>query len=48
MSVRMDRDNHLPHYRNSDSAMVVVALIIIGFMSFVFGALIGGLVVWIL
>jgi hypothetical protein len=45
MSVRMDRDDHLPHYR--DGAMVVVALLIIGFMSFVLGALIGGFIVWI-
>jgi hypothetical protein len=47
MSVRMDRDDHLPHYRNSDDAMVVMALLIIGFISFVLGALVGGFIVWI-
>jgi hypothetical protein len=47
MSVRMDRDDHLPHYRNSDGGIVVMALLIIGVMSFVFGALVGGFIVWI-
>lgn len=44
---RMNGEDNLPHYRNSDGAMVLVGLLMIGFISFIFGALIGGVIVWI-